>query len=288
MGLTAASAILITGVSGAGKSVVTRCFEDLGYKCVDNLPLGLIGPLFEHFGHNAGGHWAVVVDVRTPGFAEAAPEIVAALKRGHPGLRVVFVEATTEAIVRRFSETRRPHPYRHTGVEEAVHQERQELEGVRALADEIIDTTGLTPHELRAEVARRFGSTELALPMLIRCESFGFRYGIPPDANLVFDLRYLPNPHFVPDLRPLPGSDPKVRTWLEQHPEVDESFERFRSLIDALLPEYRREQKSYLVIAFGCTGGRHRSVYMADRLGAYLNEHRWLVSVHHRDRDREA
>ena len=287
MATSAASAVLITGLSGAGKSVVTRCFEDLGFRCVDNLPLGLIGSLFEQFGYHAGGHWAVVVDVRTPGFAVAAPELVAALKRGHPGLRVVFVEASDEAIVRRFSETRRPHPYRHVAIANAVLQERNELEGVRALADDIIDTTGLTPHELRAEVASRFGTTENALPMLIRCESFGFRYGIPPDANLVFDVRFLPNPHFVAELRLLPGTDPKVREWLEAHAEVETALGRFRDLIDSLLPDYRKEQKSYLVIAFGCTGGRHRSVYLADRLGAHLSEQRWLVTVHHRDRDRE-
>ena len=197
------------------------------------------------------------------------------------------MEASDEAIVRRFSETRRPHPYRHVPIANAVLQERTELEGVRALADDIIDTTGLTPHELRADVASRFGTTENALPMLIRCESFGFRYGIPPDANLVFDVRFLPNPHFVAELRLLPGTDPKVRGWLEAHAEVETALGRFRDLIDSLLPDYRKEQKSYLVVAFGCTGGRHRSVYLADRLGAYLTEQHWLVTVHHRDRDRE-
>jgi RNase adapter protein RapZ len=288
MATSAASAVLITGLSGAGKSVVTRCFEDLGFRCVDNLPLGLIGPLFESFGHHAGGHWAVVVDVRTPGFTAAAPDLVASLKRRHPGLSVVFVEASNDAIVRRFSETRRPHPYRQIAIADAVLQERSDLEGVRALADDVIDTTGLTPHELRAEVASRFGTTENALPMLIRSESFGFRYGIPPDANLVLDVRFLPNPHFVAELRPLPGSDPRVRRWLEEHSEVEQAFVRFRDLIESLLPEYRKEQKSYLVIAFGCTGGRHRSVYLAERLAAHLVEKRWLVTVHHRDRDRES
>jgi UPF0042 nucleotide-binding protein len=161
------------------------------------------------------------------------------------------------------------------------------MEGVRRLADEILDTTGLTPHELRAEVARRFGTTEHALPMVVRVESFGFRYGLPPDANLVFDVRFLPNPHFVAELRPLPGDHPDVVAWLEARAQVERGFELFRNLVEALLPEYREEQKTYLVIAFGCTGGRHRSVYLAERLGSHLAAHQWAVTVHHRDRDRQ-
>jgi UPF0042 nucleotide-binding protein len=168
-----------------------------------------------------------------------------------------------------------------------VAHEREELEPVRRLADEVIDTTGLTPHELRAEVAARFGSTELALPMVVRCESFGFRYGLPPDASLVFDLRFLPNPHFLPELRALPGDHPDVRHWLEAQGEVEDTFVRLRDLVLALLPAYKREQKSYLVIAFGCTGGKHRSVYFAERLGEVLRSRQWVVTVHHRDRDRE-
>ncbi len=280
-------AVVVTGLSGAGKSVVTRCFEDLGYRCVDNLPLELIEPLFAHVWQGSGAPWVVVVDVRTPGFTDAFPGLIARLRVAYPEVRLVFAEATTEAIVRRFSETRRPHPYRGMALAAAVARERAELEPVRALADETLDTTGLTPHELRAEVAARFGSTELALPMVVRCESFGFRYGLPPDANLVFDLRFLPNPHFVPELRPLPGDHADVVAWLEGQPEVGETFGRIRDLVAALLPAYRREQKSYLVVAFGCTGGRHRSVYFAERLARELSAERWVVAVQHRDRDRE-
>jgi len=280
-------AVVVTGVSGAGKSVVTRCFEDLGYRCVDNLPLELIEPLFAYVWETGGAPWVVVVDVRAEGFARTFPNLMARLKVNYPQLRLVFVEASTESIVQRFSETRRPHPFRHMALEAAVAHERAELEPVRALADETLDTTGLTPHELRGEVAARFGSTEMALPMVVRCESFGFRYGLPPDANLVFDLRFLPNPHFVPELRPLPGDDPAVRSWLERQPEVESTFVRLRDLVADLLPAYKREQKSYLVIAFGCTGGKHRSVYFADRLAHYLRGKQWVVAVHHRDRDRE-
>lgn len=280
-------AVVVTGLSGAGKSVVTRCFEDLGYRCVDNLPLELIEPLFAHIWRGGGPPWLVVVDVRAQGFAGEFPNLIARLKVGYPEVRIVFAEASTEAIVRRFSETRRPHPYRNMALPAAVARERAELEPVRALADETLDTTGLTPHELRSEVATRFGSTDLALPMVVRCESFGFRYGLPPDANLVFDLRFLPNPHFVAGLRPLPGDDPEVAAWLEQQPEVEETFARMRDLVAALLPAYRRELKSYLVVAFGCTGGRHRSVYFADRLARELFSEQWVVAVHHRDRDRE-
>jgi RNase adapter protein RapZ len=281
-------AVVVTGLSGAGKSIVTHCFEDLGFRCVDNLPLELIEPLFANIFRSASGPpWVAVVDVRAQGFAGAFPDLIARLKVTYPEVRVVFVEASTEAIVRRFSETRRPHPYRNVALAAAVARERSELEPVRALADQTLDTTGLTPHELRAEVASRFGSTELALPMVVRCQSFGFRYGLPPDANLVFDLRFLPNPHFVPELRPLPGDHPKVRAWLEREPEVETTFKRILDLIAALLPAYRREQKSYLVVAFGCTGGRHRSVYFADRLARELSAQQWVVAVDHRDRDRE-
>ncbi len=279
--------LVLTGLSGAGKTVVTQCFEDLGYRCVDNLPLELMEPLFTHAWEKSEPAMVVVVDVRTEGFADAFPNLVARMRERFRGLRVVFVEADTAAIVRRFSETRRPHPFRHLSLDEAVRKERDELEPVRALADEVLDTTGLTPHELRAEVARRFGSTEHALPMVVRCVSFGFRFGLPHDANLVFDVRYLPNPHFVPELRPLPGDHPRVAGWLEQAPEVAESLSRFSDLCDALLPLYRREQKSYVVIAFGCTGGRHRSVYFAERLAEHLRAQHWVVSVDHRDRDRD-
>jgi UPF0042 nucleotide-binding protein len=280
-------AIVVTGMSGAGKSVVTRCFEDLGFRCVDNLPLELIEPLFAHIWQSAGPPWVVVVDVRAQGFAGDFPRLVSSLKKTYPDLRLVFVEASTEAIVRRFSETRRPHPYRLMSISEAIARERAELGPTRALSDDRLDTTGLTPHELRAEVAARFGSTELALPMVVRCESFGFRYGVPPDANLVFDVRFLPNPHFVPELRPLPGDTPEVRAWLEREPEVEETFVKMRDLVAGLLPAYKREQKSYLVVAFGCTGGRHRSVYFAERLAKYLSEKQWVVALVHRDRDRE-
>ncbi|HQT94303.1 MAG TPA: RNase adapter RapZ [Thermoanaerobaculaceae bacterium] len=280
-------AVVVTGLSGAGKSVVTRCFEDLGFRCVDNLPLELIEPLFAQIWSTPGPPWAVVLDVRAQGFAGSFPELIARLNTAHPEVRLVFVEAATDAIVRRFSETRRPHPYRNLALEAAVIRERSELEPVRNLADETLDTTGLTPHELRAEVAARFGSTELALPMVVRCESFGFRYGLPPDANLVFDLRFLPNPHFVAELRPLPGDHPDVQGWLERQAEVEETYARIREFVTALLPAYRREQKSYLVVAFGCTGGRHRSVYFADRLARDLSAGRWVVALQHRDRDRE-
>jgi UPF0042 nucleotide-binding protein len=280
-------AVVVTGLSGAGKSIVTRCFEDLGFRCVDNLPLELIEPLFTHIWQGPGVPWVVVVDVRTQGFTHAFPDLMTRLKAAYPAVRLVFVEATTDAIVRRFSETRRPHPYRSMALVDAVARERAELEPLRALADERLDTTGLTPHELRAEVASRFGSTELALPMVVRCESFGFRYGLPPEANLVFDLRFLPNPHFVPELRPLPGDHPQVSAWLEREAEVETTFVRIRDMVEALLPAYKREQKSYLVVAFGCTGGKHRSVYFADRLARDLSAKGWVVALVHRDRDRE-
>lgn len=286
MSAVAPRGVVVTGLSGAGKSVVTRCFEDLGYRCVDNLPLDLIEPLFAQVWSKPSPPWVVVVDVRVPGFAAGAPGLIGRLKKRYPELRVVFVEASDESIERRFSETRRPHPYRSVPIREAVAQERGDLAGVRGVADEVLDTSGLTPHELRALIAARFSSTELALPLVVRCESFGYRYGLPPDANLLFDVRCLPNPHFVPDLRPLAGSDQPVQEWLEAQPEVLVTWERIRDLCDLLMPAYHKEGKSWVLIAFGCTGGRHRSVYFAERLAAHLTAHHWAVTVQHRDRDR--
>lgn len=287
MTASALRALVVTGLSGAGKSVVTRCFEDLGYRCVDNLPLELIEPLFAHVYSTPGPPWVVVSDVRTQGFSQAFPALLLRLKAKNPDLRLLFVEASTDAIVRRFSETRRPHPYRHLSLAEAVLQERKDMEVVRGLADEVLDTSELNPHDLRAVVASRFGTTELALPLVVRCMSFGFRYGLPAEANLVFDVRFLPNPHFVPELRPLPGDHPSVRRWLEEHGEVEATFARFRDLCEVLLPSFKREQKSLVVVAFGCTGGKHRSVYLAQRLAEHLQQ-RWVVSLDHRDRDRES
>jgi UPF0042 nucleotide-binding protein len=280
-------AIVVTGLSGAGKSIVTRCFEDLGFTCVDNLPLDLIEPLFERVFATEGPPWVVVVDVRTPAFAGEFPKLVEELKARFSHVQVLFVEAADEVIVRRFQETRRPHPFRHLDLPEAVAQERQTLLPIRNLASEILDTTNFTPHELRAEVARRFGTTELAQPLVVRCESFGFKFGLPPDATLVFDVRFLPNPYFVPDLRPLAGDDPAVAAWLSAQQEVEDIYSKLKGLVEHLLPLYQREQKTYVVIAFGCTGGRHRSVYLAARLGEDLKQAGWLVRVHHRDRDRE-
>lgn len=283
---TAPRGVVVSGLSGAGKSVVTRCFEDLGYRCVDNLPLELIEPLFAQVWSKPTPPWVVVVDVRVPGFAAGAPGLICRLRERYPGLRVLFVEAGDESIERRFSETRRPHPYRALPLREAIARERTDLAGVRAAADEVLDTSGLTPHELRALVAARFGSTELALPLVVRCESFGYRYGLPPDANLLFDVRCLPNPHFVAELRPLAGDDAPVREWLEAQPEVAATWERIRDLCDLLMPAYRKEGKSWVLIAFGCTGGRHRSVFFAERMAAHLASAQWAVTVHHRDRDR--
>ncbi|KDA53950.1 hypothetical protein EG19_01770 [Thermoanaerobaculum aquaticum] len=281
-------AIIVTGLSGAGKSIVTRCFEDLGFTCVDNLPLDLIEPLFERAFEAQGPPWVVVVDVRTPAFAAGFPALVEKLKARFPGIEVLFVDAADEVIVRRFQETRRPHPFRHLDLPEAVAYERQILQAVRAVASAVLDTSNYTPHELRAEVAKRFGTTELAQPLVVRCESFGFKFGLPPDATLVFDVRFLPNPYFVPELRPLPGDHPDVVAWLSSHQEVETVYGRLKGLVEELLPYYKREQKSYVVIAFGCTGGRHRSVYLASRLGEDLRRAGWFVRVHHRDRDREA
>lgn len=276
---------VITGLSGSGKTVLSRSFEDIGYLCVDNIPLELVPDLFGR-SKDEMDQLVVVLDVRARGMAERFPEIFRGLKDLYGDLRLVFVEASPETLLRRFSVARRPHPLREVSIESAITEERDSLKGIRELADLIVDTTNLSPHDLRRQVLS-LGGDEAALQKLtVEVQSFSYLQGVPATASLVFDVRFLPNPFFEPSLRSLAGNDPPVVAWLGQYPEVDDAVNRMGDLITYLLPRYADELKTHVGIAVGCTGGRHRSVFVADRIARELRAAEFDVVIHHRDKER--
>lgn len=276
--------VILTGLSGSGKSTVLRTLEDMGFYCVDNLPVELI-PIFAEL-HAAGegdfGRAALLVDAREGLQLEKLPPLLKHLKKDHP-ITLVFMEASDDALLRRYSETRRPHPLgKNFSVRESLRHERAMMEPIRKLADVVIDSTQFNVHELRHFVTRRFKNPDTR-PMLVSVVSFGYRYGVPSDADLVFDVRFLPNPHFVPRLRPYTGKDIKVRKYILSFPQTGEFLRRIESLLAYLIPHYIREGKSYLTIAFGCTGGKHRSVMMSEWLKKALEKRGYSAKVVHRD-----
>ncbi len=284
--------VVVTGLSGAGKSHVSRAFEDMGWSVIDNLPLSLVEPLLdERVAEIARGgsveRTVVVLDARLPDFGRAFPPILRRMKE-RPDVRasLIFVEADDEILLRRYSETRRPHPL---GGEptEAIGRERRELSELRSMADSLVDTSGLNVHELRSQVLRKFAEEGEVPAMQVTVLSFGFKNGVPVGADLVFDVRFLPNPHFVPALRPKTGETEEIAGWLESHPETGEFHKRLLDFVSYLLPRYSAEHKSYLTIAIGCTGGRHRSVYLARKLAADLTGLGFPVRVFHRDAGQE-
>jgi len=278
---------VITGLSGSGKSIVAKCFEDLSYYTVDNLPLPLLRLFLDNPLELVRGHdrIAVVTDVRAPGFAEEFPRLFAEIDRERIEPTLLFLEASDEVLVRRFSETRRPHPLapdRH--VVEGIQREREMLAELRARADMVFDTSEWSIHEIRNQVYREFATTPGEEPgMVVSLVSFGFKHGIPQGTDLLFDVRFLPNPHFVPGLRERTGQDAEVLDYLERQPDFRELVIRLTDLLAYLLPLYRRENRSYLSVAVGCTGGRHRSVAVAERLKCVLEERGWPARVIHRD-----
>jgi UPF0042 nucleotide-binding protein len=282
--------VVITGMSGSGKSLAAKCFEDLGYFCVDNLPVGLIPPFVELI--QRGGeqipHAAVVVDAREGAFLDAFPETLHSLRRTDLPVEVLFFDCSDAVLKRRFSETRRPHPMALGAgtLERAIEAERHALMPLRDSADRIIDTTQYTSHELRGFLRNAYGS-RLRDALNVNVESFGFKYGIPAQADLLFDIRFLPNPYFVDDLRRLDGRSAEVQDWLAQLDVTNEFLSRLESLLDFLIPLYTAEGKTYLTVALGCTGGKHRSVALAERLGRYLSGRRLPHSVTHRDLGKE-
>ena len=283
-----ASFVVLTGLSGAGKSHALRALEDLGYFCVDNLPVALI-PTFADLvltGQREVRRAAVVVDIREGRALQQFPAVHRRLKKLFGAqIRLVFLDAADAAIVRRFSETRRPHPL---GVDkpvaEGVDEERRMLQALRRLADQVVDTSVLTVHELRRLVLESVGGVPTTSPLVVNITSFGFRRGVPVDADLVFDVRFLPNPHFVASLRKWTGRHEKVARYVLRAPASVEFMRHASALLRFLLPQYIEEGKTYLTVAVGCTGGRHRSVAIAEALGRKLQRTKGIqLHVRHRD-----
>jgi UPF0042 nucleotide-binding protein len=280
--------VVLTGLSGSGKGSVLNTFEDLGFYCVDNLPVALI-PTFNEL-YDEGGEIeraALLVDAREGEQIEKLPAIFRKLSSDRAAT-LVFVEASDEALMRRFSETRRPHPLgQGRSVAEGIREERRRMAPVRKLADVIIDTTKFNIHELHQFIVDRFQNPGKR-PLLVSVVSFGFRYGIPTDADLVFDVRFLPNPHFIPRLRPFSGKDARVARYIRSFPQTNEFLRRIESLLAYLIPHYIREGKSYLTVGIGCTGGRHRSVALAEVIRRSLQRKGYASKVVHRDLDKSS
>jgi UPF0042 nucleotide-binding protein len=284
----AAEIVVITGLSGSGMSSATNAFEDLGYFCVDNLPITML-PMFarlvtEDRGDQGIQRAALVIDIREGTFLADFGEQLKALRAAGRRVYVLFLEASDEALQHRFSETRRPHPAdKGQGLLQAIAGERTAMARVRALADQIIDTSEHTVHTLRSHLLERFSPDRRGGPMRVQVLSFGHKYGNPGDLELLFDVRHLPNPHFIPELKRLSGHDKRVVRYLRAQPEVEETLNRFTDLLDYLLPQYKREGKSYVTVGIGCTGGRHRSVMVANALGRRLRGAGFDAHVVHRD-----
>ena len=283
--------VVITGLSGSGKSLAARCLEDVGFFCVDNLPVTLIPPFYELIQRSAAPmeRAALVIDVREGSFLEALPEILRQLRERSAPVTILFFECSDEVLKRRFSETRRPHPMtaQAATLEEAIRMERAALSHLRDLADRIIDTSRLTAHELRSFLKSSYGTAPGGNGLNVNVVSFGFKYGVPAEADLMFDVRCLPNPYFVDSLRLLDGKAPEVRAFLSEQREVRDLSLRILDFLSFLIPLYTAEGKTYLTVTLGCTGGKHRSVALAEDLARDLIAQGVSASVHHRDLGRE-
>ncbi len=276
--------VVITGLSGSGKGSVLKALEDLGFYSVDNLPVDLIPKFAELTCDNPSiAAAALVVDVREGAGLKRFPALYNSI-RGLVNTRLIFLEADDEAIIRRFSETRRPHPLgTDRSIVKSIGSERAQLSAIRAMADLIINTSKFTVHELRQFIGEQFRSQRDESKIMVYVTSFGYRNGVPPDSDLVFDVRFLPNPNYIPKFKHLTGRNPAVARYIRSFPQTVEFIERISDLLIYLLPHYIREGKSYLTIAFGCTGGQHRSVMIADQIRKNLAAAGFTTRVHHRD-----
>jgi UPF0042 nucleotide-binding protein len=281
--------VILTGLSGAGKASALKTFEDLGFYSVDNLPLELIPRFADLVAKSAEiTHAALVIDVREGSRLDRFPAILTKVRKVLP-TRVVFLEASDDAIVRRFSETRRPHPLgRGETVISSIRAERKRLDPIRNVADILLDTTRFNVHELRAHINAQFtrGTGKTDRNLTISVTSFGFKNGVPTDADLVFDVRFLPNPHFIPEFRKLTGKHPKVAKYVRQFPQTQEFLDKVTEMLTFLLPHYIHEGKSYLTIGIGCTGGQHRSVMITEELKKRLATAGYRAKATHRDMPR--
>jgi RNase adapter protein RapZ len=279
---------IITGLSGAGRSEAARCLEDLGYFVVDNLPPTLLGKMAELASSPGGpGRVAIVLDVRGGVFFGELSRALDELRELEVASRILFLEASDQDLVNRYESTRRRHPLAPADrVVEGIRKERLMMESLRGEADLIIDTSGLTPHELRDRIRDAFADAPPEESLQVSLISFGYKYGAPRDADLVIDCRFLPNPHWIDELRPLPGTDDRVRTYVRGQQAYREFLRRLRSLLGFMVPGFVAEGKAYLTIAVGCTGGRHRSVVVVEDLATFFRDKGLAATVDHRDLDR--
>lgn len=278
--------IIITGLSGSGKSAALKAFEDIGYYCVDNLPIALLSGFTEFADDSEEAvRSAIGIDVRDKSFPEQFPALLGHLKAAGKHIELLFLEASDQTLVRRFSETRRPHPLARgvTPLIDGITREREKLLEIKKLADRILDTSDYTVHDLRQIVERQYARPDARRPMVVTLITFGYKFGVPYDIDLLFDLRFLPNPYFVPELKNLTGETPRIQEYVMAGPEAKEFLDRLVNFLDYLLPRYQHEGKSYLTIGFGCTGGRHRSVAIALRIAELFRDRGYDVNVKHRD-----
>jgi UPF0042 nucleotide-binding protein len=277
--------VIITGLSGSGKSTVSRAMEDMGFFCVDNLPIALLPKLFELRSASLGEHSkiALVMDLREKDFLKTYPEVFTWLRNEGFQLEILFLEASDEVLVRRYSQTRRTHPLAEgCGVLEGIRREREMLANLRLMATIVIDTSMYNVHQLQGAIRDLFGQRPPGRRMSLTFLSFGYSHGIPQEADLVIDARFLPNPYFVEELKDLPGTDARIRDYLFGFEETHDFVNRFQGLLEYLLPFYEREGKAYLTVAIGCTGGKHRSVAIAQKMGSIFAE-RFPIRLRHRD-----
>jgi UPF0042 nucleotide-binding protein len=283
--------VVITGLSGSGKTLAADSLEDLGFFCVDNLPVELILPFCELI--QRGGEQvrraALVIDAREGAYLKQFPEIFRQLRDNKVPVELLFFDCSDDVLKRRFSESRRPHPMAvpQGTLEQAISSERQALGSLREVADRMIDTSEFTAHQLRSFLKSAYGRSSRTDVPNVNVVSFGFKYGVPAEGDLVFDVRFLPNPYFVDDLRDLDGRDPKVQAFLDRTQMRGEFMGRLRDFLDYLVPLYGAEGKTYLTVAIGCTGGKHRSVALSEELGRHLEGTGVPVTVNHRDLGRE-
>jgi RNase adapter protein RapZ len=277
--------VIITGLSGSGKSTAVRALEDEGFFCLDNLPVSLVATFVELVEHSREDirDVALVMDIRSRDFIKGYDQVFPNLTKAGHSVRILFFDATDEVLIRRFSETRRRHPVEGASVPEGIRFERDQLAGLRRIATAIIDTSDMNVHRLKEVVISSVKGEEPAREMQVNLQSFGFRYGLPLESDLVMDVRFLPNPYFVAALRPFSGLDQGVKEFVLGQKETEVFLKRFTDMLEYLLPSYRREGKSYLSVSIGCTGGRHRSVAIADELYQYFKQRNVNIKISHRD-----
>lgn len=278
--------IIVTGLSGSGKSTVLKAFEDIGFFCVDNMPVVLL-PKFLELPVESRGEIlkiALVMDLREKGFLESYQEVFPELREKGYHLEILFLDASDEILVRRFSQTRRQHPLAGSDfVLKGIRKERKKLSGIKEIANQIVDTSFFSVHDLRKAIIQHYTSTITSPQMTINLLSFGYKYGLPYDADIVIDVRFLPNPYFVPGLKNLNGEEPEVIDYVMKWNETEEFIKKFQDLLRYLIPLYKKEGKSYLTIAIGCTGGRHRSVAIAEELRKLFDSKNYPITLTHRD-----